>query len=42
MEIWKGQESNQQAAQQALLNRVRCNRAARKGKYNDTMEKTQI
>jgi len=42
MEIWKGQESNQQAAQQALLNRVRCNRAARKGKYNDMMEKTQI
>jgi fructose-bisphosphate aldolase class I len=42
MEIWKGKESNQHAAQQALLNRVRCNRAARKGKYNDTMEKTQI
>jgi fructose-bisphosphate aldolase class I len=42
MEIWNGKESNQQAAQQALLNRVRCNRAARKGKYNETMEKTQI
>lgn len=38
MEIWRGEESNVNAAQQALLHRARCNRAARLGLYNDSME----
>jgi fructose-bisphosphate aldolase, class I len=41
LEIWQGKESNLLAAQQALYNRAKCNRAARRGKYSDTMEKTQ-
>ena len=39
LEIWHGQESNIKAAQQALLHRVRCNRAARRGDYTAVMEK---
>jgi fructose-bisphosphate aldolase class I len=39
MEIWSGQEANVKAAQQALLHRASCNRAARRGEYNATMEK---
>jgi fructose-bisphosphate aldolase class I len=38
MEIWRGEEVNVNAAQQALLHRARCNRAARLGFYNETME----
>ena len=38
LEIWRGQESNVKAAQQALLNRARCNRAARRGEYTAAME----
>jgi fructose-bisphosphate aldolase class I len=38
LEIWKGQESNVQAAQQALFHRARCNQAARRGEYNAAME----
>jgi fructose-bisphosphate aldolase class I len=33
LEIWKGQESNVLAAQNELLHRAQCNRAARQGKY---------
>jgi len=39
LEIWSGQEANVPAAQEALLHRVRCNRAARRGKYIGTLEK---
>jgi fructose-bisphosphate aldolase, class I len=38
LEIWDGKEANVAAAQQALLHRARCNRAARGGTYNATME----
>ena len=40
LEIWRGEESNVKAAQQALLHRARCNRAARRGEYTAAMEKT--
>jgi fructose-bisphosphate aldolase class I len=33
LEIWKGEKDNVPAAQQALLHRARCNRAARRGDY---------
>ena len=39
LEIWRGDEANVPAAQQALLHRARCNRAARRGEYNAAMEK---
>ncbi len=42
LEIWKGQETNVQAAQQALLHRARCNGAARRGEYTAAMEKPEI
>jgi fructose-bisphosphate aldolase class I len=40
LEIWQGKEANVKAAQQALLHRARCNRAARRGEYTAAMEKT--
>jgi fructose-bisphosphate aldolase, class I len=39
LEIWKGQEVNVPAAQQALYHRALCNRAARRGEYDAAMEK---
>jgi fructose-bisphosphate aldolase class I len=33
LEIWRGQEANVKAGQQALLHRARCNRSARRGEY---------
>jgi fructose-bisphosphate aldolase class I len=39
LEIWKGQEANVSAAQQALVHRARCNQAARRGEYSAAMEK---
>jgi fructose-bisphosphate aldolase class I len=39
LEIWRGQEANVKAAQQALLHRAQCNRAARRGEYKAAMEK---
>jgi fructose-bisphosphate aldolase, class I len=39
LEIWRGQESNVQAAQQALYHRAHCNQAARRGEYDAAMEK---
>ena len=39
LEIWRGEETNVSAAQQALYHRANCNRAARHGKYNDDIEK---
>jgi len=38
LEIWRGQEANIKAAQQALLHRSRCNQAARRGEYTPAME----
>jgi len=38
LEIWKGQETNVLAAQQALVHRARCNQAARRGEYSPAME----
>ncbi len=40
LEIWRGEEANVTPAQQALLHRARCNRAARRGEYTVAMEKT--
>jgi len=40
LEIWQGKEANVLAAQQALLHRARCNRAARRGEYTVAMEST--
>jgi fructose-bisphosphate aldolase, class I len=34
LEIWRGQAANVGAAQQALLHRADCNRAARRGEYD--------
>jgi fructose-bisphosphate aldolase, class I len=39
LEIWKGEDANVPAAQQALLHRARCNQAARRGEYSEAMEK---
>jgi fructose-bisphosphate aldolase class I len=38
LEIWKGQQANAGAAQQALYHRARCNSAARRGQYRTEME----
>ena len=38
LEIWRGDPANVEAAQQALLHRARCNRAARRGEYDVAME----
>ena len=38
LEIWKGQQANVSAAQQALYHRARCNSAARLGRYRTEME----
>ncbi len=40
LEIWQGKEINVLAAQQALYHRAICNRAARRGEYNASMEGT--
>jgi fructose-bisphosphate aldolase class I len=40
LELWRGEAANVKAAQQALLHRARCNRAARRGEYTAAMEKT--
>ncbi|HEY3931123.1 MAG TPA: class I fructose-bisphosphate aldolase [Verrucomicrobiae bacterium] len=38
LEIWRGQDANVKASQQALLHRAKCNRAARRGDYTAAME----
>lgn len=38
LEIWSGEDANAKAAQEALLHRVNCNRAARRGEYTTAME----
>jgi fructose-bisphosphate aldolase, class I len=40
LEIWSGKDANVSAAQQALVHRAKCNRAARRGEYTAAMEKT--
>lgn len=40
LDIWQGKEANVSAAQQALLHRARCNRAARRGEYSAVLERT--
>jgi len=40
LEIWQGKEAHVSAAQQALVHRARCNRAARRGEYTAAMETT--
>jgi fructose-bisphosphate aldolase class I len=40
LELWKGQESNVSAAQQALVHRARCNQAARRGEYSQAVEQS--
>jgi fructose-bisphosphate aldolase class I len=40
LEIWQGKEANVIAAQEALLDRARCNSAARRGEYTMAMEET--
>jgi fructose-bisphosphate aldolase class I len=40
LELWKGQEANVSAAQQALYHRARCNQAARRGEYSQAMEQS--
>ena len=40
LEIWLGEDARVLAAQQALVHRARCNRAARRGEYNAAMERT--
>jgi fructose-bisphosphate aldolase class I len=39
LEIWRGEAAHISAAQQALIHRARCNRAARRGEYTAAMEK---
>jgi fructose-bisphosphate aldolase, class I len=39
LQIWQGKEANVKAAQQALIHRAKCNRAARRGEYSAAMEK---
>ena len=39
LEIWRGDEAHVLAAQQALIHRARCNRAARRGEYTVAMER---
>ena len=39
LEIWRGNEAHVVAAQEALLQRARCNQAARRGEYNAAMER---
>ncbi|MCA9018888.1 MAG: fructose-bisphosphate aldolase class I [Planctomycetaceae bacterium] len=38
MELWAGKAENTQAAQQALYHRARCNREARRGEYDPTID----
>ena len=42
LEIWAGKDANRTAAQQALIHRAKCNRAARKGQYSASMETNGI
>jgi fructose-bisphosphate aldolase class I len=39
LDLWKGQDVNVRASQQALHHRALCNQAARRGEYSAAMEK---
>ncbi len=39
LEFWRGDESNASDAQQVLLHRARCNRAARRGEYTELTDR---
>jgi len=39
LEIWRGEKANVKTAQQALLCRAHCNRAARRGEYTAAMDR---
>jgi fructose-bisphosphate aldolase, class I len=38
LQLWQGLDANKKVAQEALLYRAKCNRAARQGKYTEEME----
>jgi fructose-bisphosphate aldolase class I len=38
LDMWRGQEANVAAAQQALYHRAKCNQAARRGEYSAAMD----
>jgi fructose-bisphosphate aldolase class I len=38
LQLWQGLDANAKVAQDALLYRAKCNRAAREGKYSEEME----
>jgi fructose-bisphosphate aldolase class I len=38
LEIWSGNANNREAAQRSLVHRAKCNRVARRGEYNVTVE----
>jgi fructose-bisphosphate aldolase class I len=40
LETWLGKDANRKVAQQALLHRAQCNRAARRGEYHTAREGT--
>ncbi len=40
LKLWRGEDANVQAAQQALVHRARCNRAATRGEYTAAMERS--
>jgi fructose-bisphosphate aldolase class I len=42
LEIWRGERAHILAAQQSLLHRARCNRAARRGVYSAAMEMKSV
>jgi fructose-bisphosphate aldolase class I len=39
LEVWRGNDANREAAQRVLDHRARCNRAARRGEYDPSMER---
>lgn len=39
LEVWRGNDADKYAAQEALIHRARCNRAARRGEYDPSMER---
>ncbi|MGP0016189.1 class I fructose-bisphosphate aldolase [Pseudomonas sp.] len=42
LEIWRGEEANVAAAQQALLHRLKCNHAACRGEYDAAQERPAV
>ena len=39
LEVWRGDDANREVAQRTLDHRARCNRAARRGEYDPSMER---